>query len=106
MDIPRYGIASGSVTAITIRNSAQRAWDEKNFHPLITHSSPSLTARVRKPPGIGTALGLGHGVARNDLALQKGGEILLLLLGGPVVRQDLCVSRVGRLGPEDPWCPL
>ena len=32
--------------AMTMRNEAVRALEEKNFHPLITHSSPSLTAWV------------------------------------------------------------
>ena len=36
-----YGGASGSVTAITIRNDAIDANDENHFSPLITHSSPS-----------------------------------------------------------------
>jgi hypothetical protein len=38
-------LTSGSVTAMTMRKAAVRALDEKNFHPLMTHSSPSLTAR-------------------------------------------------------------
>ena len=37
-------LTSGSVMAITMRNDAVRALDEKNFHPLMTHSSPSCTA--------------------------------------------------------------
>ena len=28
-----------------MRKAAVRALDEKNFHPLMTHSSPSRTAR-------------------------------------------------------------
>ena len=32
--------------AITMRKAAVRALDEKNFHPLMTHSSPSRTAAV------------------------------------------------------------
>lgn len=43
--------ASGSVTAMTIRNSAHSAWEENHFSPLMTHSSPSSTAVVRKPVG-------------------------------------------------------
>jgi hypothetical protein len=39
-------LTSGSVMAMTMRNAAVRALDEKNFHPLITHSSPSFTAAV------------------------------------------------------------
>ena len=44
--MPVYGDASGSVTAITMTNAAVFALEEKNFQPLITHSSPSRTARV------------------------------------------------------------
>ena len=45
IDICWYGGLSGSVTAITIRNEANAACDENHFSPLITHSSPSRTAR-------------------------------------------------------------
>ena len=41
-----YGGASGSVTAITMRNDAIEAYDENHFSPLMTHSSPSCTAVV------------------------------------------------------------
>ena len=41
-----YGEASGSVTAITMRNAAMSANDENHFSPLMTHSSPSCTAAV------------------------------------------------------------
>ena len=46
MDAPLYTLTSGSVMAITMRKAAVRALDEKNFHPLMTHSSPSRTATV------------------------------------------------------------
>ena len=46
IDAPWYTLTSGSVMAITMRKAAVRALDEKNFHPLMTHSSPSRTARV------------------------------------------------------------
>ena len=46
IDMPRYGLTSGLVTTMTMRNAAVRAFEEKNFHPLMTQSSPSLTARV------------------------------------------------------------
>ena len=39
--MPWYGLTSGSVTAMTMRNAAVLAFEEKNFHPLMTHSSPS-----------------------------------------------------------------
>src|ERR1019366_2801300 len=57
IDIPLYGFTSGFVTAITMRNSAVRALDEKNFQPLMTHSSPSRSARVLKSVGSAPAWG-------------------------------------------------
>ena len=51
MDIPWYTSVSGSVMAITMRKLAVRALEEKNFHPSMTHSSPSRTARVSKRAG-------------------------------------------------------
>src|SRR5437763_16831919 len=57
IDIPLYGVTSGLVTAMTIRNDAVFAFEEKNFQPLITHSSPSLTARVLKSVGSAPACG-------------------------------------------------
>ncbi len=45
------GRASGSVTAITIRKSAIEPFDENHLWPLITHSSPSRTARVSSSVG-------------------------------------------------------
>ena len=55
--MPLYALTSGSVTAITIRNDAVFAFDEKYFQPLITHSSPSLTARVLNSVGSAPAWG-------------------------------------------------
>ena len=46
-----YGGASGSVTAITMRNDAIDANEENHFSPLITQSSPSCTALVVKTFG-------------------------------------------------------
>ena len=40
-----------------MRNDAVFAFDEKNFHPLITHSSPSFSARVVKSVGSAPACG-------------------------------------------------
>jgi len=57
IDMPLYGLMSGLVTAITIKNEAVLALDEKNFHPLMTHSSPSLTARVLNIVGSAPAWG-------------------------------------------------
>ena len=42
IDMPLYGLTSGLVTAMTMRNDDVLALDEKYFQPLITHSSPSL----------------------------------------------------------------
>ena len=45
------------VTAMTMRNEAVLALDEKYFHPLMTHSSPSLTACVLNSVGSAPACG-------------------------------------------------
>ena len=42
---------------MTMRNDAVLAFDEKYFHPLMTHSSPSLTAWVLKSVGSAPACG-------------------------------------------------
>ena len=57
IDMPLYGLTSGLVTAMTMRNEAVLALDEKYFQPLITHSSPSLTARVVNSVGSAPAWG-------------------------------------------------
>ena len=57
IDMPWYALTSGLVTTITIRNDAVLAFDEKNFQPLITHSSPSRTARVVNSVGSAPACG-------------------------------------------------
>ena len=46
IDMPWYGLTSGLVTTITMRNDAVFALEEKYFQPLITQSSPSRTALV------------------------------------------------------------
>ena len=46
MDMRRWDGSSGSVTAMTMKKAAKRAWDENHFSPLMTHSSPSSTAGV------------------------------------------------------------
>ena len=48
---------SGFVTAITMKKLAVLAFDEKNFDPLITHSSPSRSARVVNIVGSAPAWG-------------------------------------------------
>ncbi len=57
IDMPLYGLTSGLVTTMTMRNEAVLALDEKYFQPLITHSSPSLTARVVNSVGSAPAWG-------------------------------------------------
>ena len=57
IDMPWYALTSGSVTTITMMKRAVRAFDEKNLQPLITHSSPSLTARVVNILGSAPACG-------------------------------------------------
>jgi hypothetical protein len=58
--MPRYGLASGLVTAMTMRNAAVLALEEKNFHPLMTQSPPSRTAsvvnRVGSEPACGSVI--------------------------------------------------
>ena len=55
--MPWYALTSGSVTTITMRNDDVLAFDEKNFQPLITHSSPSFSARVVNIVGSAPACG-------------------------------------------------
>ena len=55
--MPLYGLTSGLVTTITMRNDAVLAFDEKNFQPLMTHSSPSWTAWVVNIVGSAPAWG-------------------------------------------------
>ena len=56
--------------------------------------------------GVGTALGFGHRVTGEQLAVQQGAQVALLLLGGAVVRDDLGVAGVGGLASEDDRRPL
>ena len=46
IDMRRWAGSSGSVTASTIRKEAKLACEENHFSPLMTHSSPSSSARV------------------------------------------------------------
>ena len=80
--MPLYALTSGSVTTITMRNDAVLALDEKNFQPLMTHSSPSFTARVVNMRRVGAGVGLGHRVAGEASRPSSSGlEVALLLLG-------------------------
>jgi hypothetical protein len=51
IDIPWYALTLGFVTAMTIRNDAVEALEEKYFQPLMTQSSPSRAARVSNTVG-------------------------------------------------------
>ena len=104
--MPLYGLTSGFVTAITMRNDAVFAFDEKYFQPLMTHSSPSLTARRRELRRVGAGVRFGHRVAREHLAVEQRLEVALLLLRRAVVGDDLRVAGVGRLAAEDDRRPL
>src|SRR5688572_9020420 len=57
IDIPLYGLTSVFVTAMTMRNDAVLAFEEKYFQPLMTHSSPSFSARVVNRVGSAPACG-------------------------------------------------
>ncbi len=57
IDMPWYALTSGLVTTMTMRNDAVFALDEKNLRPLMTHSSPSLTALVVNMVGSAPACG-------------------------------------------------
>ena len=103
---PCTALTSGLVTTMTMRNEAVLAFDEKNFQPLMTHSSPSFSARVVNMRGVGAGVGLGHRVAGEDLAVEQRVEVLLLLLVGAVVGDDLGVAGVGGLAAEDDRGPL
>ena len=98
--MPLYGLTSGLVTAMTMRNDAVLAFDEKNFQPLMTHSSPSLDGAGLEHRRVGAGVGLGHRVAGEDLAVEQRLEVALLLLGRAVVGDDLGVAGVGRLAAE------
>ena len=48
IEMPLCFGASGSVRAASQMKSANSAWLVKSFEPLMTHESPSRTARVRR----------------------------------------------------------
>jgi hypothetical protein len=60
-----YLRASGSVTAMTMRKSAIEPLEENHLWPLMTQSSPSLTAVVFSPVGSEPAL-LGSVIEKAD----------------------------------------
>ena len=86
---------------MTMRNAAVRALEEKNFQPLRTHSSPSRYGAGLEQGRVRATLGLGHRVAGEDLPLEEGMQVALLLGVGAVVGDDLGVPGVGRLAAED-----
>ncbi len=104
---PGTALTSGSVTAITMRNDAVLAFDEKNFQPLMTHSSPSCTARVVNMRRVGAGVRLGHRVAGEASRRRAAaGGSCSFCSGGAVVGDDLGVAGVGRLAAEHDRRPL
>ena len=70
---PPVRLRLGSVTAMTIANAAPLAPEVNHLWPLITHSSPSRTARRAQPGRVGAGdLRLGHREARADVAATSG----------------------------------
>src|SRR5436305_4911415 len=68
-----YGGASGSVTAITIRNDEKCALDENHFSPLIAQLSPRSSARVAKT--LGSAPPCGSVIEKHDtISLLRSGS--------------------------------
>ena len=83
-----------------MRNSAKLAWDENHFSPLITHSSPSRSARVTNPVGSEPPLRLRHRVRRDHVLREQRLEVPLLQFVGAVVGEDLGVAGVRCLAAE------
>ncbi len=91
------GRASGSVTAITIRKSAIEPFEENHLWPLITHSSPSLTAaRLQQRRIRAGGVGLGHAEGGLQIAGEQRVQVAVLLLRRAGEREDLGVARIGR----------
>ena len=100
--VRRRGSASGSVTAITIPKAAPSAPEENHLWPLITHSSPSSTAVVRRLVGSEPGdLRLGHREERTDVTGNERLQPALLLFLRAEVVEDLPVAGIGRLAVED-----
>ena len=79
--------ASGSVRARTKMWSARWPADVQIFWPLITHWSPSSTARHAEVAEVGAGVGLGVALAPDVLAAQDAGQVVLLLLLGAPLQQ-------------------
>ena len=75
--------ASGSVRASTKIQLARWPADVQIFWPLMTHSSPSSTARQPRFAEVGAGVGLGVALAPEVLAREDAGQVVLLLLLGP-----------------------
>ena len=71
--------AARPVTAVTVTRPVMSVPElvMKHLVPLITHSSPSRTAVVRVPPGVGAAAGLGEAERAEDLADAQARQPLL-----------------------------
>ena len=97
---------SGSVMAITMRKDGGAGVGGEELPPVDAPTRPVTLGPAGELLGVRTGLGLGHRVAGEDLTVEERLEVALLLLVGAVVGDDLGVSRVGRLGPEDDGGPL
>ena len=83
--MPRCLGASGSVRVSTKIQLARWPAEVQIFWPLMTHSSPSSTARRAEVAQVGAGVGLGVALAPLVLAAEDlGDELALLLLGAPL----------------------
>ena len=72
IDIRWYGGLSGSVTAMTMRKLDSEAFELNHFCPLMTHTSPSSSARVVKT--FGSAPPCGSVIEKQDtISLRRSG---------------------------------
>ena len=86
--------------AMTIRNSAKSAWEEKYFSPLSIHSSPSRrAAQVKRlrPDAVLLDIGLpaldGYLVAEHIRALPENGDTMIVAVSGYGQEQDQLRSK-------------
>jgi hypothetical protein len=106
IDIPRYGIDFGSVTATRseIRPSEhgrRRASTRRSpIHPRLFHGSG------KEGSWIGTPLWLGHRVTGNDVSLQKGHKVFRPSCSGVPQWVRISAFRVRHMNCENSWSPL
>jgi hypothetical protein len=87
----------------------ERCVAEVRGEPLFAVDHPLVAVTyggARELRGIRSGGGFGHGVRRADPSLEEGLEELASLVVGAVVRQDLGIAGVRRLGAEDARCPV